>query len=521
VSLTILGWHSPGWVSGDGLAIAGRLESGTLALNPNHLLLEPVVSDWARLSAAWSDRALIDRLPILSVISGSLAVGLFRLLVVPLASGSRIESNVRTAWLGGAAAYLDLWISAEAHMIQMPVLVAALAATLRVPVRGWKAAALAGALLGLAILVFVSNALVGAGMVIGAVLAPAPKASALLQRVAHVVIAGAAAMMVAGAGLYMGWSAEPGRSSSSIEWVVAYGGSGAPGGADTGYGVDGAGDLATSAARTLYGFARVLVETDPLVEAVREGTRPRLRHAASVVVLGLAGLLLLRGIRDAVRHPGRRATAPVIGAAVGIVGGTAAFALFWNNADTQFYFQAAPAVALLVSTLPWSRLGVVPYAPVLLVPLWNLTTVVVEKYSYPRARLIHELQAALEGTGLVIAPGSDQITPLVVLGGIAAGNRLLLTSLADRNPAPAGLRALADSVNGRLDRNECVGFVGVFRVSPTVLPWKGLSKAGYPPEAVSKALAGVAAVRRVEDTSRFTVEVWCPEPGQGRESKRQ
>jgi hypothetical protein len=508
-------------VSGDGLAIAGRIDSGTLALNPNHLLLEPLVSAWARVSAAWFDRALIDRLPILSVISGSIAVGLFRLLVAPLASGSRIESNIRTAWLGGAAAYLDLWISAEAHMIQMPFVVAALAAALRVQAGGWRAATLAGAFVGLAVLAFVSNALVGAGLVIGAVLAPAPGAPVLHRRAALVAIAGAAALLVAGAGLFLGWSTEPGRSSSAIEWVFAYGGSGAPGGAGTGYGLEGPGDLARSASRGVFGLTRVLVETDPLVEAVRDGHPPQVRHIGSIAVLGLAVLLLLRGLRDALRRRARGASAPVIGAAAGLLGGTAVFALFWNNSDTQFYFQAAPAFAVLVSALPWLRSGLIGYAPVLLVPLWNLTSIAVEQFAYPRAELIQELQRALDGARLVVAPGSDQITPLVVLGGVGSGNRLLLTALADRSAAPAGLRALTDSVNGALDRNDCIGFVGVFRVSRTVIPWKGLSKAGYSPEAVARALSGVAALRRVEDTSRFTVEVWCPEPGRPQQPYRQ
>lgn len=130
--------------------------SGQWLLNPNHLLFEPLGAWWqSALMALGYPREPFDALKLLSIVSGSIAVGLFRLCVAPQVSESRFAANHATAWMAFSSAFLRLWISDETHMIQMPWLVLMLAAALR------RRGLLLGVMTGIATLTFVSNVLIG------------------------------------------------------------------------------------------------------------------------------------------------------------------------------------------------------------------------------------------------------------------------------------------------------------------------------------------------------------------------
>jgi len=98
-----------GFASNDGVGHSLAFAAGRWHLNPNHLLFEPLGAWWQRtLLALGYPREPFDALKLLSILSGSIAVGLFRLLVAPRVSTSRLEANYGTAWLALSSAFLRL-----------------------------------------------------------------------------------------------------------------------------------------------------------------------------------------------------------------------------------------------------------------------------------------------------------------------------------------------------------------------------------------------------------------------------
>jgi hypothetical protein len=97
-----------GFASNDGVGHSAAFATGQWELNPNHLLFEPLGAWWQRTAMALGyPRAPFDALKLLSILSGSIAVALFRLCIAPAVTNNRFVSNHATAWMAFPRRFFD------------------------------------------------------------------------------------------------------------------------------------------------------------------------------------------------------------------------------------------------------------------------------------------------------------------------------------------------------------------------------------------------------------------------------
>lgn len=508
-----------GFVSGDGLAQSAAYASGTWAWNPNHLLLEPVGSWWQGITA-WlgSVRPGPDRLKWLSILAGGATLGIFRWRIAGPLSDSRLKANLATLWVGLASAFSRLWISGEAHMLQMPFLAAASALVIAHAARpGWKTALAAGVFAGTAALVYISNILIALAVAALLGLRYALRRDTLRARQLAVGLGGGA-ILTATAGLVAAWSLVGPPGVGLVTWVLSYGGGASAGLLAAGYGADlSLGAIAVSAARAVYGGLSSIVDLAPPVATIRDGGT--LTPLSLVpVALCLAGVLVVGvALRDSLAArgpnvPESAAVAPLL--ALGIAAAVFAFAVYWNNSDDQFYFQLSIATGVLLTRVRLgARRGGLILALVLLTVGWNALDTVKNRILYPRNERVALLERELAGADLVVYPGYDELDQLFYfVESPDRTRRLSVTSIADRHPAPEGLAVLAARIGETLERGGRVDIVSIYDVPPKQNPWKALEAAGYAQAEVIRALSAFP----VEPSSRvagpFTIRSIAPAP---------
>lgn len=494
-----------GFVSNDGLGHSRTFATGDWALNPNHLLFEPLgaawQSLWARLDPA---RAAVDALKLLSALAGALAVALFRRHVAPLVTSRRGVANYATAWVGLSSAFLRLWVSDEIHMIQMPFVVALAGEALRLLARPtWRGGLRAGVATGFATLCFISNALLGASLALALLWRQradgspdAPTRSAKYGAAAGL----AAAALLVTVPLFLAAAGQAGGSGGGLtrlSWM-SHGRLGAdrplPRG-EAGYGIElSARGMGEALLRAGYGSASALVDLTPLAAAVRDRQAP----AAGAFLGGLAFLAAAGGMLAAFASCARASASaahrdtgwlalvwfvPILG-----------FGFLWNNSDDQFYFQLAPVFGLLAAVtltqLPrgrlWLALGLAALA-------WNLADVSLRRISYPRAARIAELAEATAGACLVVVPGFDEAELLLRLSPAAdAAGQLSIVDLATRWPPQEGiphlLARIAACRSGDAPVRRVV-FVDLFDTPEARNPWKYLRRLGYDHRELERRIA--------------------------------
>lgn len=489
-----------GFVSNDGLGHSREFVARTWALNPNHLLFEPLgaawQSIWARLDPA---RAGVDALKLLSAVAGAAAVALFRLRVVPLVAERRWIANYATASVGLSSAFLRLWVSDEIHMIQLPFVVAFAGEALRLFARPTLSRGLrAGVAIGLATLCFVSNILLGASLALALLWGPCVEVSrrAARREVRRAAAGLAAAALLVIAPVFLLAAPHQSGAAGGLSWLT-HGRLGADrplARGESGYGLElSAKGLGEALLRSGYGAASALVDLSPLAAAVRDRqvfSAEAARGGFGGLVLLAAGAGLLLALRFSLRAfapaPIRRTgwlafvwLLPVLG-----------FGFLWNNSDDQFYFQLAPIFGLLAAFAAshlarrrlWLALGLAAL-------VWNLADVGVRRVFYPRAQRIAQMTAATAGACLVVLPGFDEAEMVFTLSpAVSSIDHLSIAEIATRWPPKQGLPHLLGRITDctRLGRN--VVFVDIFDTALERNPWKYLRRLGYDHAKVARRL---------------------------------
>ena len=462
LSAVLLSLIPIGWVSADGVGQSLSYAAGFQRWNPNHLLVEPLGVAWlGLLDPGFSRSEGVDHLKRLCILAGALAAGLFRFGVAGRLASSRLAANHGTAWMAAGSAFSRLWISDEIHMVQMPAVVLVAVLVLRYLDRPSLSRAVAvGASVTLAAAFFLENLLLG----------PALAAGLLVRRRPAHAAATRGATLAATALVFGGIWAGSRSSQGPLEWLTRYGGGSQAPRVESAYGVEpGLTGLAESTVRTVYGAACALVDLAPAVAAFRDGLA--IGPALLRLLAFASALTLLTGFRD------NRFLVVAWAAAV------LAFGIFWNNSDDQFYFQLSVAFGALASRMP--------VRPALLVLslfalLWNAVDLVDRRILYPREERL-ALMRTLDGAGLIVYPGFDEIEVLLQLEPPKARS-ISFTGLAVRYPAPEGMRVLAADIDRTLAAGRPVALLDLFDTPPQSSPWKFLHRLGYEHDDVLEML---------------------------------
>jgi hypothetical protein len=481
-----------GFVSNDGLGHSRSFVAGSWHVNPNHILFEPLGAWW---QDAWMrsgyGREPVDALKLLSALAGALAAALFRWGVAPRLAGTRWEANHATAWLAFSSAFLRLWVSDETHIIQMPFVVAvAWLALLHLERPSFGRGLALGAAVGVAILTFISN------LVLGATVALALVAWHLRRREARLAVASALAVglgaaLAAGPVFLFAWRGSPG-SPGLLEWLTRYGGGREGARVELAYGlVRSWRGVAESVVRACYGTASALVDLTPIAAAVRDRQTPPPEAVLGLLAFLAACIALLHGLWTALREPAKPANQGALLLTFSWLVAILGFGIFWNNSDDQFYFQMAPAFGALAArtTARRSRVAAVLLALSLAGLLWNLIDVGSHRVFYPRRERMALLEREVRGACLVVYPGFDEPELLLTMSKPAASvERMAITQLATGYPVDEGMAALSGRIESCLDGGGRVVLIDLFDTPPERNPWKFLRRLGYDHARVERSL---------------------------------
>ena len=460
-----------GHVSPDGLGQSHLFSAGFTRWNPNHLLVEPLGSWWMGLIDPASRAEAVDHLRRLSILSGSIAVGLFRFGVARRLTATRLSANQATAWLAFSSAFLRLWVLDEVYMTQMPAVVGVAWLVLRYLEKpSFSKSVAVGASVALAAAFFIQNLLLG----------PALALALLKKKPRHA--AGILIGMLAAVPVFVAASPTP----DVLHWITSYGGGNVPPRVELAYGMN---DLWMSVARALYGSACALVDLAPLVAMFRDLSDLNLWPAGAF----LAGTLaLLAGLRTS-----SRPALLLFGVWAAAVLG---FGIYWNNSDDQFYVQLAVPFAALAASLPLrSKAAVLG----MLALLFNLVDVASRRIFYPREERLATIEREFGDAGLILYPGFDEMEVLLALKPVAPAASF--TDYSVRMPAEEGLEDLLHTIFGVLSEGRSVAVVDTIDVAPTRSPWKFLARMGYDHAKVVDMLDSFALEPVPERPGPFTV----------------
>ena len=500
-----------GAVSGDALFHSERYVNGTWVLNPNHLLFEPVGAAWHHLLAALgSDRAVPDQLVLLSVWSGALALGLFRHGTAEFFDDRKL-ANYATLWVAFSSAWLRLLISGEHFMLEMPFMVLSAIATVRyVRDRRLRDAAAAGALGGCAALFMISNVVivsfsVGVGLAIWhAVRREWRRAATVLFTV------GLASAVVTIGSLLVAWMFFGPDGVGFLQWTTNYSGGGRSSREALAYGLTASGaTLPIAVARAVYGAASSLLDLQPVVQVFRDGTAITVRTVIAIssflVTLAFFAVVLTSLWRQ-------RRTPVALGVILVVAAwaiGTLVFAILWDNSDDQFYFHLAICFALVVAM---GIAGASRRRRTLLMIVggvtlaFNASDVISRFVLYPRTERIALLSRALRGTGLVVAPGENDVETMISFtGSETIGRYSTIIVIAGEHEQAAGLAILEQRIRQTLARGERVDLLEMFDTPPNIVPWKTLRRMSWDKQAVLQMLETFPVERVSRRIGPYTV----------------
>jgi len=474
-----------GRLSGDGLVQTHNYLTHTWHLNPNHLLYEPLGAAWLssirRLGLA---RPAVDQMLLLSVAAGSLTLAIFRRFVACHAA-TRTAANAATAWVAFSAAFMGLWLSSEAQMVQMPWLVASYAAAVAYAARPTTTrAVITGLAIGAATLFYISNGFIAVSIPV--VLAVGARYAGLQYPTKQLAAILAVAILAAATGFIMAWLVTAAGTMSLVTWLTTYGGGHASSRIAATYGIHGIAELPTAVARAVYGTALGVVDVSGAVADMRtQGTITVMSLAAVVVCACVLALLGYSTMRTAASRDRRRSMLLI---ALAWLSAVFAFGVFWNNSDDQFYFQMSIALGALVAASWTGRTRLTLALATVALVAWNGVAAWRGLIAYPRDQYIAGLTANVVGADLVIFPGSDEIMQLMYF--VPTGNgekRINLTSVAGNAPASVGLSTVVRDIDCALADEQRVVMLDV-AVPGAGDSWRALGLLGYPRDRVMATL---------------------------------
>lgn len=494
-----------GFISGDAIAQVGVIQGG-VRLNPNHLLLEAIGGVWMWLGTSLgSSLAGPDLLARLSIVAGALSLALFRWLIAPLLTSCRALANGGTLVLAGLSGFDRLWISGEAHMIQMPFLVLFMAGAMELFGGATPTAGRSPALITLggvgAVLAYISNALI----VTGVLVALAFIADRRIRRTLYsslIYVGGLSLLSFA-----LVWVIA-GRQTSLVSWLTSYAGEQSTSHVVAEYGIRWSiAGFVSAGMRSVFGLLSSVVDLTPVSGFVRRGTG----SLAVALMFLLACVVAIGLLAFAAQKAWRSRTKQSLGVLLCVLGmgvPILAFGAFWNNSDDQFYFQIAPALACvaIVGLRETPRLGL--SLALISIPFGVNTYDLAANYvSYPRAELLTRLGGALGGATLIIAPGMDEVSHLIYYLPEAQGRVVFVSALADRLNPEEGLRVLRDTVDAVILGGGIVASVNIGSAGPSQQPWPMLSTLGYEWSAVAELMHSHTTTRRIRVSGTISVEL--------------
>ena len=498
-----------GRLSGDGLVQTHNYLAHTWQLNPNHLLYEPLGATWLNLIGRLSlARPAVDQMLLLSVAAGAVTLGIFRRFVACNAT-TRNGANAATAWVAFSAAFMGLWLSSEAQMVQMPWLVLSYAAALAYATRPTTTrAVITGLAIGVATLFYISNGFIAVSIPV--ILAVGARYTGVRYQARQLATILAVAILVAAVGFVVAWLGTAAGTMSFAAWLMSYGGGHGSSRIVATYGIHGVAELPTAVARAIYGTALGVVNISGAVADIRtQGTITAMSLGAVVVCVGVLGLLAYGMVHTAVgddRNPS------MLLIAIAWVAAVFAFGVFWNNSDDQFYFQMSIALGAIVAASWTGRTRMTVALATVALVAWNGFATWRDLIAYPRDEYVAGLTTDVAGAGLVIFPGSDEIMQLMYFVPTAKGEkRINLISVAGTAPESIGLSTVARDVDCALSNGQRVVMLDV-AVTGAGDSWRALALLGYPRDRVMATLDRYAFIdpRRV---GPFVAHTLVPKPG--------
>jgi hypothetical protein len=509
ISCAVLMTAPIGFASNDGLGHSVAFATGRWRLNPNHLFFEPLGAWWqSAVMALGYPREPVDALKLLSVLSGSCAVGLFRLRIATRIARRRFEANHGTAWVAFSSAFFRLWISDETHMIQMPALIAMLWVGLCCTDRpSFRRFFSLGVTIGVAALTFISNVLVGGAIALALVIRQMRRHQIASAASATASVAGGL-LVTAAPPLLLAWAKSSG-GLTFFEWITRYGGEGVHARIRDAYGAGaGLSGLITASIRALYGAACAMVDITSVGAAYRDQSSPGIFAWCAALVLLASATVLLFSLRAAFQDRtdvSRAVLLVVIPATLAIL----LFGVFWDNSDDQFYFQLAPLAGMLVCLVPVRR-DPGPSLMILMLSAlclsWNVCDITDHRIFYPRTQRIAILEKETKGACLALTPGFDEAELLLEMSHHPPPQTSVAV-LASTYPYELGMPILSARIDRCLSAGKRVVFIDVFDTPRERSPWKFLRRLGYDRDSVEKALGRVPIETSSRRVGPFTFRV--------------
>jgi hypothetical protein len=384
-----------------------------------------------------------------------------------------------------SAAFMGLWLSSEAQMVQMPWLVASYAAALAYATRPTTTnAVITGLAIGAATLFYISNGLIAVSIPV--VLAMGARYAGVRYQGKQLAAILAVAIVVASAGFVVAWFVSAASTMSLAAWLTTYGGGHGSSRIAATYGIHGVAEVPSAIARAVYGTATAVVDVSGAVADIRTRAAITVKSLAAVTVC--VGALALLGYATARTVAGDDRQRSMLLVAIAWLSAVFAFGVFWNNSDDQFYFQMSIAFGTLVAAAWTERTRIVVALAATALVGWNSFTAWKDLIAYPRDDYVAGLTANVAGADLVIFPGSDEIMQLMYFVPAAKGqHRINLTSVAGTAPASIGLPTIAEDIDCALSDDRRVVMLDV------ALPgagdsWRALGLLGYSRERVMATL---------------------------------
>ncbi len=132
------------------------------------------------------------------------------------------------------------------------------------------------------------------------------------------------------------------------------------------------------------------------------------------------------------------------------------------------------------------------------------------------------IELAVDGAGLVIYPGDDEVGALLYFADRSLyGEALSLIFLAEREQPEDGLPRLDRKINEVLASGKRVNVVSVFDVERSAQPWPGLRALGYDEERLLAFLRHYPMETTSNRLGPFTVRHILPAANGSRDSRDQ
>jgi hypothetical protein len=522
IPILLFGIPIIGAVSGDAIAHSENFKNSKWVVNPNHLFFETFGALWHNsisieaLKLFNIERSGPDRLLLLSLFSGALALGIFRYMIPLIIPLSRFYSNISTLIVGSSSAFLKMLLSGEHFMIIYPFLTLFLITTYKYLATEKFASTFASAISGaLATLCMISHALLIAltgiaFFIYGALCQKIKKGITFLTCLGTISLAIIVVVLVCTYLMTKEYTTtNAAEGISFLQWLSSYRG-GSQSRESLAYGIQSfsLSSLVISGIRALYGSISAIVDVQILFQVIRDKltmTAPLYLQVIAVLALLFYIFILCLWVKKTVSEKSTQNSVLIV--FIWIVS-TLIFGTLWNNSDDQFYFHLALALGLLsasfFSTRNFQKKNSYYHTTALICiccfVMINLFDACRRLVFFPRERQVMALDKALHEAHLIVMPGANNsenmswfIRPSI------QDKKITLFQLSNQYTPVEGLKILKQKISETLQQKKKVFILDIYDTPPQALPWKHLELVGYTKKLVLDSLAEF----KTTETSKF------------------